>query len=267
MLGEMSKLEEALEPTGINYIGSARASKQAIDKCFGPLEILDRDKRNVMSRQKGKRGSRLAAKARTGSAKTREQIIGVAIEVFGTRGFHGTKVSDIVSRAGLTQPAFYFYFPSKQAIYDYLIQRAHDELLSTIRAARVPPDLDRANVPDMVRAAIEAFLQYFVDNRLLATIGYFQSPISAAIRDEIISVLSSHIAYEQGAGYFRRSPDPIFIAECYGGTLERVIQRYLFTGRTSARELATGVADILLHGILADSAKPETNFKNDSKSL
>jgi TetR/AcrR family fatty acid metabolism transcriptional regulator len=222
-----------------------------------------------MSRQRAKRSSAAAAGALKGSAKTREQIISVAIEEFAAHGFHGTKVSDIVSRAGMTQPVFYFYFPSKQAIYDYLIQRAHDELLSTIRAARVPPDLDRANVPDMVRAAIEAFLRYFVDNRLLANIGYFQSPISAAIRDEIISVLSRHIAYEQGAGYFRRSFDPVFVAECYIGTLERIIQRYLFTDRASARDVATNVADILLHGIRSpdpDSAKPDTNFKSGSES-
>jgi len=220
-----------------------------------------------MSRRRTKRGSADAVGAVKRSETTRAQIVSAAIEEFAAHGFHAAKVSDIVSRAGVTQPAFYFYFPSKQAIYDHLIQRAHDELLSTIRAARLPPGVDRANVPDMVRAAIEAFLQYFVDNRLLANIGYFQSPISAAIRDEIISVLSRHIAYEQGAGYYRRDRDPVFIAECYGGTLERVIQRYLFTGRASVRDLAINVAEIFLNGILyvdGDCASVENNSRKGS---
>jgi AcrR family transcriptional regulator len=185
------------------------------------------------------------------SAKTRATILSAAIEEFAAQGFHDAKISNIVSRASVTQPAFYFYFPSKQEIYDHLLARVHDELLATIRAARVPSDVDEANFPNMLRAAIEAFLQYFSDNPLLARIGYFQSPISAAIREEVIAALSRHVAFEQGAGYLRRDLDPVFFTECYSGTLERVIQRFLLTGNGSPRDLALKVADIYLRGILA----------------
>lgn len=214
-----------------------------------------------MSQRKTKKGSAATAEQKR-SAKTRALIVDAAIKEFAAHGFHDTKVSEIVARAGVTQPAFYFYFPSKQAIYDHLLQRAHDELLATVYAARLPPGVDRTQIPERVRAAIEVFLQYFVDNPLLANIGYFQSPISAGIRDEIISTLSRHIAYEQGAGYYRRDFDPVFIAECYGGTLERVIQRHLFTGKSTARDIAIHVADLFLNGIQAR----ETNSVEQSQT-
>ena len=118
-----------------------------------------------------------------------------------------TKVSDIVARAGVTQPAFYFYFPSKQAIYDHLLKRAHDELLARLRAARPDPQVDGTTVPDMIRGAMEGFLRYFVESPSLANIGYFQASSSAAIRAEVIAILSRQVAYEQGAGYVRRDLD------------------------------------------------------------
>src|SRR5580704_4587623 len=186
------------------------------------IDMSRTKKRRGRAKQEKGAGTNETAGALKRSERTRAEILAAAIEEFAARGFHDAKISDIVSRAGVTQPSFYFYFPSKQAIYDHLLERVHDELLARIQAARTQPGVDGTTVPDMIRAAMEAFLQYFADNPLLANIGYFQADISAAIRDEVIAVLSRQVAYEQGAGYLRRDLDPVFITECYGGTLERV---------------------------------------------
>jgi len=52
-----------------------------------------------------------------GSAKTREQILEAAVEAFASRGYHETKVADIVAGSRTSKGAVYFHFPSKQDIF------------------------------------------------------------------------------------------------------------------------------------------------------
>ncbi len=182
-------------------------------------------------------------------ARTRAKIIECAIEEFAAHGYHDAKISNIVAKAGLTQPSFYIYFTNKDAIHEYLVERVRAELTAIIQSVRVPSGLPGRTAEEKITAAIEAFLQYFVDNPKLAKIGYFQAASASAIRKEVIAVVSRNIAFEQGAGYFRSDFDPVFLSECYNGSLERVISDYLFPGTYSARELAKRVADIYLRGI------------------
>lgn len=200
-------------------------------------------------------GATPPVRARTRSEITRAKLVDAAIEEFWLNGFHETKVSDIVARAGISQPAFYMYFPSKDAIYAFLVKRVRDELLSIVNATVIPPDLSRQAMMDGVRATIEAFLQYFVDNPHLSSIGYFQADTSGTIRDAVVSLISRKVAFEQGAGYWRKDVDPIFFAECYGGTIERVIRGYLLTGKATAADLAMRVSELFLHGMLRSEAK------------
>ncbi len=49
-------------------------------------------------------------------SNTRQAILDAAIKVFREKGFQKTRVSDIVSAAGVAQGTFYLYFPSKDEI-------------------------------------------------------------------------------------------------------------------------------------------------------
>ncbi len=53
----------------------------------------------------------------TAETSTRERILNAAMEVFATRGYHGTVVDAIVAASRTSKGAFYHYFPSKQAIF------------------------------------------------------------------------------------------------------------------------------------------------------
>lgn len=200
-------------------------------------------------------GARVPAGARSRSEITRAKLVDAAIEEFWLNGFHETKVSDIVERAGISQPAFYMYFRSKDAIYESLVQRVQNELLAIVNATVIPPDLSRQAMMDSLRATIEAFLQYFADNPHLGSIGYFQADTSGAIRDAVVSLVSRKVAFEQGAGYWRKDIDAVFFAECYGGAVERLIRQYLLPGRATASGLALTVSELFANGMLRSDGK------------
>jgi TetR/AcrR family transcriptional regulator len=65
----------------------------------------------------------------------REKLLNAAVELFTARGYAATSVREIVEHAGLTKPALYYHFGSKEAIYLEILREIHvrmDEALSRL---------------------------------------------------------------------------------------------------------------------------------------
>lgn len=58
---------------------------------------------------------------------TREKILKVALRQFADQGYAATSVQDIVDAAKVTKPTLYYYFKSKAALYQALVDRANEE--------------------------------------------------------------------------------------------------------------------------------------------
>lgn len=60
----------------------------------------------------------------------RQQILDIAAEEFARRGFHGVSIADLGRACGVSGPALYKHFDSKQAILAEMLVSISDELLS-----------------------------------------------------------------------------------------------------------------------------------------
>src|ERR1700728_5511117 len=96
-----------------------RTPSRRAEKSAGRPEMATRGKAAVSKPIRTLEERRL-----TRGERSRARLIEAAIEEFAANGYHGAKISDIVARAGLTQPSFYMYFVNKDAIYDYLLNRS-----------------------------------------------------------------------------------------------------------------------------------------------
>jgi AcrR family transcriptional regulator len=69
----------------------------------------------------------------------RERLLSAALELFTAKGYAATPVREIVAAAGVSKPALYYYFGSKEGIYLELMQntyatfRERTELLTAYR--------------------------------------------------------------------------------------------------------------------------------------
>ena len=68
-------------------------------------------------------------------AETRERILDVATRLFAEGGYDATGLRGIADVVGLTGPALYHYFASKEALMDALIDRATEGPRAGVRAA------------------------------------------------------------------------------------------------------------------------------------
>ncbi|WP_329339911.1 TetR/AcrR family transcriptional regulator [Streptomyces sp. NBC_00663] len=65
---------------------------------------------------------------RMGVEERRQQLIGVALELFSQRSPDDVSIDEIASAAGISRPLVYHYFPGKLSLYEAALKRAADDL-------------------------------------------------------------------------------------------------------------------------------------------
>jgi AcrR family transcriptional regulator len=65
----------------------------------------------------------------------RMDLLNAAREVFAEKGFEGTRISEIVARAGVAQGTFYLYFPSKVSLVLSLAELVQQKIEAAITEA------------------------------------------------------------------------------------------------------------------------------------
>ncbi len=78
-----------------------------------------------------------------GVEERRQQLIGVALELFSRRSPDDVSIDEIAAAAGISRPLVYHYFPGKQNLYEAALRRAADELAARFTEPREGPLGDR----------------------------------------------------------------------------------------------------------------------------
>jgi AcrR family transcriptional regulator len=84
---------------------------------------------------------------------TRSRILSAAAALFGDRGYASTSLRAIANAVGMTPPALYWYFSSKQAILHALLHQALFSFLEAVEAEVVGPG-PRDKLRQFVRAQV-----------------------------------------------------------------------------------------------------------------
>jgi AcrR family transcriptional regulator len=96
----------------------------------------------------------------------REQILGTAAELFATRGFHGVSVADLGAACGISGPALYRHFASKDAMLAEMLVSISEELLEVGRE-RVA---EAADAHEALRALVDWHVDFALHNRPLIVV-------------------------------------------------------------------------------------------------
>ena len=183
----------------------------------------------------------------TKGERTRLQLLEVAAAEFAERGFQHTRISDIVARAGVTQPVFYQYFTSKQAAYDELVGLFAQRLRQAISQARLPGDLEGAALAARIRQGIGTLLAILQEDPNLTRIGFFQADAAEALKDELVALIADNVRSEQQAGLFRPEISPEWFGQSLMGIIERFTRQ--LPDAATQKALAEFMTDLLLDGM------------------
>ena len=101
-----------------------------------------------------------------GGVTRRQQILDIAAELFAERGFHGVSVADLGAACGISGPALYKHFPSKDAMLAEMLISISDELLTRGRA-RVR---ESTSPVEALEALIDWHIEFALGHRALIVV-------------------------------------------------------------------------------------------------
>ncbi|MFF5441343.1 TetR/AcrR family transcriptional regulator [Streptomyces achromogenes] len=82
---------------------------------------------------------RTGVRRRMGVEERRQQLIGVALELFSQRSPDEVSIDEIATAAGISRPLVYHYFPGKLSLYEAALKRASEDLASRFDEPREGP--------------------------------------------------------------------------------------------------------------------------------
>ncbi len=192
-------------------------------------------------------------------AETRQLLMASAIQIFHKKGIHETRVSDVVSRAGVAQGTFYNYFPSKEALFKAIA----DEYTASYSALfhDYAGRLFENGSLDSITTDLSRFLrQLFIscrDNIATARLVFGEGAGSAGPYQEICeSVISRFIALIKGVldkgqkNNFIRFEDTELAATMIFGMFQRSMFYFLLTKKDfDVDRIERGIMTFLLVGL------------------
>jgi len=167
----------------------------------------------------------------------RRQILGVALNMFSEKGFHGVTMNDIARESEFAVGTLYKFFKSKEDLYGALLLEKIDEMQDTFHAA-LEGDKDEI---DSIRGFLEALIRLTKKNA-----SFFQLYLAEVHGTGPAALASIDIALKERrereitrlAGVFERGVrnkvfrdfDPFLMAAALDGMISGLIIQYLTHG-------------------------------------
>jgi TetR/AcrR family transcriptional regulator len=140
--------------------------------------------------------------------KLEADIVNEAVRVFAECGYEGTSIATIAENAGLSKQNLMYYFPTKQALYERVLDDVLDEWLDRMDSLADPAQDPR----DVLRAYIRAKLRFSREHPFASRV-YAMEVISGAqlygaqIQERVVPLLRKDIdVFERWIGEGRIAP-------------------------------------------------------------
>ncbi len=85
--------------------------------------------------------------------KRKHELLNTAYRMFIEKGYDNTSIDDIIAKAGIAKGTYYYYFPSKEATLEAVIDMMIDEEVERANKAVS----DNMSVPEKMAAVIHSF--------------------------------------------------------------------------------------------------------------
>lgn len=177
------------------------------------------------------------------------RILEAATRLIAEHGYRNTKISDIVKAAGLTQAAFYLYFPSKEAVFQRMLEPFRAELGQHLQEAVMPASTEAAHFPERVKRNLEGLFTLFQEQPELTIIFLTEENGLEEAEKWIREAIASNLIQNQTSGFIRKDVQPRMMANCMIGLFVQVTLKELLALQRPPQEVAHEFTEILLFGL------------------
>ena len=180
----------------------------------------------------------------------REQLLAVSRQLFAEKGFDGTSIEEIATRANVSKPVVYEHFGGKEGVYAVVVDREVETLTSALTSA-----LEAGGHPKLLveRTAL-ALLDYIEKNEDGFRVLVRDSPVAQATGtfSSLIGDVAMQVEHLLGAQFKKRGLDPRsspVYAQMLVGMVALTGQHWLDSRNLRKDEVAAHLVNLAWNGL------------------
>jgi TetR/AcrR family transcriptional regulator len=200
-----------------------------------------------------------AATLRLPASDRRRQLVETALDFFSRKGFGGTTTKEIATAAGVTEAIIFRHFPTKQDLYNAVLDHNNDAGQLAECIAQWKSCMDRNDDEGLFRAIIERVIAgYRRDLRghrvlLFAALEGHEAALEYNRQFSLpyYELLRQYVTRRQSEGAIREGDPAAMIGGAYGMAAQYATMTQMFgfpTGVTD-RQITDSFVAIVMHGI------------------
>jgi len=183
---------------------------------------------------------------------TRGRILDAALSIFSNKGYHATKLDEIVDAAHTSKGAIYLYFPNKEQLFLALVDQFADLLERRVNEAIE----HESNGIDRVRAALVAVVQTFGKYRMPAKILLVQAVGLGSVfekkrretTDRFAALIQTHL--DESVNMKHIAPtDTEVVAHAWMGAIYNLMIQWVYTGEPASDRILGTLVPLLLRSV------------------
>ena len=183
---------------------------------------------------------------------TRERILDAALDVFARKGYHDTRLDEIVTKSHTSKGSIYFHFPNKERLFLALVDQFADLLERRVTEAIAPEEKGIARVRLALTTTLETFGKYRRPAKVLQVQAVGLGAPFENKRNEINDRFAHLIeTYLQEAIEVGDIPpvDTEVVAYAWMGAIYGIVIRWVYTGEPTPDRILSTLLPVLLRSV------------------
>lgn len=183
---------------------------------------------------------------------TRERILDAALEKFSSKGYHDTRMDEIVEESGTSKGSIYFHFPNKERLFLALVDQFADLLERRVTEAIADEDEGIGRVRAALQACLDTFGKYRRPAKLLLVqavgLGTVFEKKRMEVNDRFANLIRTYLDEAIAVGDIE-PVDTEIVAHAWMGAIYSVVIRWVYTGEPEPQRILSALLPTLLRSV------------------
>lgn len=183
---------------------------------------------------------------------TRERILDAALNIFSRKGYHDTRLDEIVAESHTSKGSIYFHFPNKERLFIALVDQFADLLERRVVEAIQQQPVGLGRVQVALETCLETFGKYRRPAKILLVqavgLGSTFEQKRLEVNDRFARLIETYLqeAIEVGEA---TPVDTEVVSYAWMGAIYNVVIRWVYTGEPEPQRILQALVPMLLKSV------------------